>query len=238
MFVSKISATSQPPTHIHNHLMQRCTMMILRRPIAGAIQSWTRRSITTLSTSHPPSSSPHSVNANANPTLKDIELLDEWIHTEKKLVISDTLRPEHLENLYITLPTRDGTLRPMVPPKAGVPLGSGHHLVFFHPRNPEGALRADGTDADFCPPEPWTRRMWAGGKFQWIRPLIIGDSVIATSKILSVDKKGFEKGSPMVFVRQGIEYARESNGEICIKEERSHVYLAAPGNKRGIREGG
>ncbi|KAL6300559.1 hypothetical protein BKA93DRAFT_514862 [Sparassis latifolia] len=166
----------------------------------------------------------------------NVAALDRWINTEKSLTISDTLRTEHLSNLYITLPTRDGTARPPDMPVEGAPLGYGHHLVFFHPRNPERSLRADGSDADFCPPEPWTRRMWAGGRMEWKRPLRIGEKANAVSTISQIDKKGFEKDSPLVFVRQKIEYKREGSEDICVEEERSHVYLAAPGNKRRVRE--
>jgi len=165
----------------------------------------------------------------------DIAALNEWIHSEKIVTLSDTLRTEHLSDLYVTLPTRNGDAGLPEAPKEGAPLGYGHHLVFFHTRNPERALRQDGTDMDFCPPEPWTRRMWAGGRIVWKRPLLIGEKAVAAVRIGSVEKKGFEKGSPMVFVRQIIEYRKEGENEIAIEEERSHVYLASPGNKREVK---
>ncbi|EMD38362.1 hypothetical protein CERSUDRAFT_113528 [Gelatoporia subvermispora B] len=168
----------------------------------------------------------------------NVEALDKWTRSEQKLVVPDTLRPEHLASLYATLPTRDGSAQPPDQPREGTPLSYGHHLVFFHPRNPERMLRPDGTDADFCPPEPWTRRMWAGGKFEWKKPLMIGDRVTAVATIDSVQKKGFGKGTPMVFVKQIIEFVREGDKEASIVEERSHVYLATPGNRRVIREVG
>ncbi|OSX65293.1 hypothetical protein POSPLADRAFT_1044689 [Postia placenta MAD-698-R-SB12] len=161
-----------------------------------------------------------------------VAVLDEWIRAEKRLTLADALHAEHLSDLYVTLPTRDGSLRSPEQPKEGTPLGYGHHLVFFHPRNPEHALRPDGTDQDFCPPEPWTRRMWAGGRMEWKGPLLVGQNATATSTISSVAKKGFEKGNPMVFVQQNITYRAEGNAAVAIEEERSHVYLAAPGNRR------
>ncbi|KAI0374944.1 hypothetical protein BV20DRAFT_961178 [Pilatotrama ljubarskyi] len=166
----------------------------------------------------------------------DLDSLDRWISADKHLTLDDTLRPEHLADLYITLPTRDGTLRAYTPPQEGAPLGYGHHLVFFHPRNPESALRSDGTDTDFCPPEPFTRRMWAGGRMEWKRPLCVGDRATALATIGAVSKKGFEKGTPMVFVSQKIEYRKRDGDEVCIEEERSHVYLAVAGNRRGAKE--
>ncbi|THH33968.1 hypothetical protein EUX98_g284 [Antrodiella citrinella] len=161
-------------------------------------------------------------------------VVNAWISSDKKLVAHDTLSAEHLSNLFITLPTRDGSRQPYVAPKHTDHLAYGHHLVFFHPRNPECALRADGTDADFCPPEPFTRRMWAGGKIEWHKPLLVGSKATAVSTIRSVDKKGFDKDSPKVFVKQNIQYLNERR-ELCVDEERSHVYLSSPGNARVIR---
>ncbi|KAI0797975.1 hypothetical protein C8Q75DRAFT_740221 [Abortiporus biennis] len=173
--------------------------------------------------------------------LESLKLLDEWIARDKKLVTTATLHTEHLSDLYVTLPTRDGSRKPYRAPHEGNPLPYGHHLAFFHPRNPESSLRTDGTDADFCPPEPFTRRMWAGGSIEWKKPLIIGHKAIASSSIGSVKKKGFEMEkegttpNPMVFVNQKIEYSHVGSEEVAIEEERSHVYLSAPANSRGVR---
>ncbi|KAI0705796.1 hypothetical protein BC835DRAFT_1313287 [Cytidiella melzeri] len=167
--------------------------------------------------------------------------LDNWISSTKTLSISDTLHPEHLSDLYMTLPTRDGSRYPHQPPRIGDSLGYGHHLVFFHPRNPEYALRTDGTDADFCPPEPFTRRMWAGGRFDWKLHgqdgLRIGERVNAVSRIKDVQTKGLKQGgTPMVFVKQTIAYSREGEDRVAIEEERSHVYLVAPAHRRAVKE--
>lgn len=170
-------------------------------------------------------------------TPQHIEALDKWIASEKRLTVSDTLHCEHVSDLYITLPTRDGTRALPVPPERGDPLGYGHHLAFFHPRNPESKLRWDGTDADFCPPEPFTRRMWAGGKMTWKGRLCIGDRVRAVSEMRDVQKKGLERGAPMVFVQQRIEFTKEGSDEVAIEEERSHVYLAAPADRRAVKQG-
>lgn len=171
--------------------------------------------------------------------------LDTWIARPKSLALADTLTPSHLADLYITLPTRDGTRgQPYQPPAEGTPLGYGHHLAFFHPRNPERALRSDGTDADFCPPEPFTRRMWASGAMWWNpKPgsaLNIGDKAYAVSTIASVDKKGFDgenAAHPKVFVKQKIQVTAQGREEPSVVEERAHVYLASRGNKQGARQG-
>ncbi|KAG1782564.1 hypothetical protein EV702DRAFT_1065238 [Suillus placidus] len=160
----------------------------------------------------------------------NLQALDAWIASPKSLVLTDTFHSNHLSDLYITLPTRDGTHgRPFASPVEGAPLGYGHHLAFFHPRNPEAVLRTDGTDADFCPPEPFTRRMWAGGTMTWNkeRALKIGEKATAVSTVAKVEKKGFEVGKPMIFVKQRIEVTVEGRSEPGMVEERAHVYQAS-----------
>ncbi|KAI0054121.1 hypothetical protein FA95DRAFT_1507760 [Auriscalpium vulgare] len=164
--------------------------------------------------------------------------LDSWIAQPKRLILHDTFHSEHLADLYITLPTRDGTRRPYEPPRIGTPLGHGHHLAFFHPRTPEAQLRPDGTDADFCPPPPFVRRMWAGGRIDWRRPLHIGGRATSTMSVAEVQKKGFEDDRPMVFVKQRVEVRNEGEeaAEAAVVEERTHVYLALQTQQRKFRE--
>jgi len=172
----------------------------------------------------------------------EVEALNEWISSPRERVLSDSFHSEHLSDLYITLPTRDGTRHPFQAPREASPLGYGHHLAFFHSRVPELELREDGTDADFSPPEPFTRRMWAGGKITWDpeNPLMIGKKASATWGIDAVEKKGFDdpQKNPMVFVNQRIDITMEGKARPSVSEERSHVYLSNVGNvKRVIREG-
>lgn len=166
--------------------------------------------------------------------------LDAWIASPKRLVQYDSFDPLRLADLYITLPTRDGTPHshapaipshpaPFFPPKAGDTVPYGHHLAFFHPRTPEAFLRPDGTDAEFCPPEPFVRRMWAGGRMEWRSPVRVGADACAVSTIAAVEKKGFgaEGKTPMVFVKQKIEVkdSEDSAALPNVIEERTHVYL-------------
>ncbi|KAI9574233.1 hypothetical protein HD554DRAFT_2181359 [Boletus coccyginus] len=170
--------------------------------------------------------------------------LDAWITQPKSLALTDTITPTRLADLYITLPTRDGSRagHPYYPPAIGTSLGYGHHLAFFHPRHPESALRPDGTDADFCPPEPFTQRMWASGSMRWNTSpggaLRVGDEAHAVSTIANVEKKGFDAANthPMVFVKQRIQVTAQGREEPSVVEERSHVYLASRGSRRDARE--
>ncbi|KAH9180682.1 hypothetical protein EDB89DRAFT_1840662 [Lactarius sanguifluus] len=169
-------------------------------------------------------------------TIAATEALDLWASQKKSITLSETLHTDRVSDLYVTLPTRDGTRHPYKSPKNSEALGFGHHLVFFHPRTPEKYLRPDGTDADFCPPEPFVRRMWAGGRMEWRKPLIIGGRATACMNVRSAIKKGFVDGVPMVFVNQGIEISNEGDEEYAILEERTHVYLALGVNQRRFRE--
>ena len=173
----------------------------------------------------------------------NVEALDRWIVSSKQLaiVLSDVFHFEHLSDLYITLPTRDGTRKPYQPPTVSSPLGYGHHLAFFHQRVPESQLREDGTEDTFCPPQPFTRRMWAGGRITWHNdnPLIIGQKATATSALATIEKKGFDGPSkaPLVFVNQKIDFTMGGKHPSVV-EERTHVYL--PSNvdvSKGIRAG-
>ncbi|KAJ3533846.1 hypothetical protein NM688_g7226 [Phlebia brevispora] len=170
----------------------------------------------------------------------------------KPLETTETLHRQHLSNLFVTLPTRDGAhdtpARWQVgePPQNGTPLPFGHHLVFFHQHTAEKALRPDGTDPDFCPPEPYTRRMWAGGEMSWVtkpdKGLLIGSTGTAKATIADIRLKTPPGGDnvsdrSMVFVDQDIEYQRSRNAPIAIKERRTHVYLPSSREKRTIKQG-
>lgn len=166
--------------------------------------------------------------------------IDEWAQTTTHLSLRDHISLGHLTSLYATLPTRHRSPTDKTKLVPGNSLGYGHHLVFFYPRNPESQLRQDGTDADFCPPEPFTRRMWAGGRFFWdnTNKLHIGDDAIADISVKSVEFKGQESKSPMVFVNQELRIGPLGFTQPSVIEERIHVYLPQAANfKRGVREG-
>ena len=157
----------------------------------------------------------------------EMDALDRWIASPPIHTLTDSLSVEHLSDLYITLPTRDGSRKPYQEPQPGTPLPFGHHLAFFHARRPERLLRADGTDEDISPPPPFSKRMWAGGKIRWDikNPLIAGTTTKSTSTVSSTEKKGFDKGNPMVFVTQNIQFTKEGKQTPSITEERVHVYF-------------
>lgn len=174
-------------------------------------------------------------NTNSNVAI-DVPALHSWAEKQeaKQLTITDCLSHSHLADLFATLPTR--ATKDSVPGQKQ-PLPYGHHLAFFHRRLAERDLRWDGTDMDFCPPEPFTRRMWAGGAMHWSsKPadLRLGDEVTA-KKTARVALKGLdaEGGRPMVFVNQEIVY-ENSRGGVPLTERQTHVFLP-PASARGAR---
>src|ERR1700734_3913032 len=67
----------------------------------------------------------------------EMDALDQWMASPPIHTLTDSLSVEHLSDLYITLPTRDGSRKPFREPQPGTPLPFGHHLAFFHARRPE-----------------------------------------------------------------------------------------------------
>ena len=71
------------------------------------------------------------------------------------------------------------------------------------------------------PPTPLPRRMWAGGRLRFDRPLRVGDSVTRESRILNVEEKTGRTGRLLfVVVRHGI----SNDGGIAVTEEHDIVY--------------
>ncbi|KAE9391644.1 hypothetical protein BT96DRAFT_959515 [Gymnopus androsaceus JB14] len=167
------------------------------------------------------------------------EALDAWIAEPKRLTLSDTLHPERVSDLFITIPSRDGSRKPFREPRTGQRLAPGFEIAFFHFRTQESQLRPDGTDGEFCPPSPFSRRMWASGKMTWDNrnPLLIGEKATATWTVDSVQKKGFDMGKPMLFVNKRIDFTMVGKSSPSLVEERVHVYLPdAQGQNRTPRE--
>lgn len=165
----------------------------------------------------------------------DVGTLDAWANRLKDVPKQyyDFLSPHKIRDLHCTIPTRSSRKdfnSQLEKVAAGTPLSYGHSLIFTHSHTPENLLGPDQTDTDLCPPPPFQRRMWAGGSFNWsaTNPLIIGRGIQATAKITSIEKKGFDRAVPLVFVNQRITYEHDddlSNNGPSLTETRSHVYL-------------
>lgn len=113
------------------------------------------------------------------------------------------------------------------PPPDGDDLPPLWHWLYFltHPRTDE--LGADGHVATghFLPPIPRRRRMFAGGRLEFRRPLRLETTVQRTSRVTDVVPKTGRSGE-MLFVTERREYA-DADGLAAV-EEQDIVYRQAP----------
>jgi 3-methylfumaryl-CoA hydratase len=106
---------------------------------------------------------------------------------------------------------------------AGAALPPLWHWFHFLPRAPQAALDADGHPqrGGFLPPIPYPRRMFAGARLQWHRPLLIGMPAERQACIRDVVLKSGKSGS-LAFVTVGLRFVQD--GALCIEEEQDIVY--------------
>lgn len=99
------------------------------------------------------------------------------------------------------------------------------HWLYFWDVQPPDALGGDGHPAKggFLPPIALPRRMWAGGRLRFHRPLLFGAPVSRESTILSVEEK-IGKSGQLVFVTLLHEISGDSGLAVC--EEQDLVYRA------------
>jgi 3-methylfumaryl-CoA hydratase len=142
-----------------------------------------------------------------------------WIG--KSLTVTDILDPARCNALRAVL----GDTHAL---DLGDPLPLLFHWLYFWDVAPPVGLGADGHPAKggFFPPIRLPRRMWAGGRMQFIGNLRVGETISKTSTILKVEAKSGKSGD-LVFVT--IEH-RLSNGiGDAIIEEQDIVYKQTNG---------
>ncbi len=109
-----------------------------------------------------------------------------------------------------------------------------HHWLYFWNVQPPAGLGEDGHPAKggFLPPVPLPRRMWAGGRVEFVRPIRLGEQVTKVSKILDVQEKNGKTGR-LVFVT--VEHRLSGPDGLAIVEEQDLVYRepAAAGSITG-----
>ncbi|MSQ65517.1 MAG: acyl-CoA dehydrogenase [Limnohabitans sp.] len=101
------------------------------------------------------------------------------------------------------------------------------HWLYFLPVARHSEIGPDGHPkrGGFLPPMPLPRRMWAGGRLRWHRPLQLGDEVQRVSSIERVQHKTGRSGE-LLFVQV---LHRYSNGHgLCLEETHDIVYRPAP----------
>lgn len=154
----------------------------------------------------------------------DIAHLKTWIG--KSEARTDWIAPFPANALAATLDRDDPAYA------EGMDLPAMWHLVYCLPAARISKLGYDGHPAKggFLPPVPLPRRMWAGGRFEFKRPLKIGSRVTRTATVLDVSHKAGRTGS-LVFVTARFEFCDEHG--VAMTEERDIVYrepvVAVPG---------
>jgi 3-methylfumaryl-CoA hydratase len=116
------------------------------------------------------------------------------------------------------------------PPKIGDAIPEGWHWSYFLETAPARELAHDGHPkrGGFLPPVTLPRRMWAGGRLEFRRPIKIGEQLARESEIISVEPKSGKSGN-LVFVT--VRHTVTVSNEIAVVEEHDIVYrdAAKPG---------
>jgi 3-methylfumaryl-CoA hydratase len=149
----------------------------------------------------------------------DIEHLQQWVgKTETR---SDQVTAAPIAALGATLDIE------MDYPSAGDVLPPLWHWLYFLPFPRQSELGPDGhaRRGGFLPPVELPRRMWAGGRIEFHRPLRVGEAITRTSRIAEVKLKEGRSGR-LVFV-----LVRHEIGD-ALTEEHDIVYRdhARPGD--------
>jgi 3-methylfumaryl-CoA hydratase len=125
------------------------------------------------------------------------------------------------------------------PPHPGDVLPPLWHWLYFLPAYRQSEVGPDGhaKRGGFLPPVPLPRRMWAGSRIEWQRPLSIGDDVSRCSSIVSVVPKHGRSGA-LVFVVVRHEISTAAGPALV--EEHDIVYrgLASPEGERALAASG
>ena len=105
------------------------------------------------------------------------------------------------------------------PKEAVPPLG---HWLFGLPDAPQSTLGPDGHRArrGFFPPIDQPRRMWAGGRVQFLAPILFGAAFMRRTTIHSIEEK---KGGAMTLLT--LLHEVFADDVLAIREEQDLVYL-------------
>jgi 3-methylfumaryl-CoA hydratase len=148
-----------------------------------------------------------------------LEDLKQWVGKTETLEDHVTLAP--MAALAATLDRDDP------PPLPGQALALCWHWLYFLPVHPQATIAVDGHPkrGGFLPPVALPRRMWAGSRMTFLRPLRAGSAVTRTSRIADISAKQGRTGQ-LVFVRVQHQIA-DAQGLVII-EDHDIVYREMP----------
>jgi 3-methylfumaryl-CoA hydratase len=149
----------------------------------------------------------------------DIEQLRTWIGNSETRFDVATAAP--VAALSATLDYDDAL------PQTGDALPPLWHWLYFLPLARQSEIGPDGhaKRGGFLPPVPLPRRMWAGGRLEFMRPLKIGEAIARVSTIADVSHKQGRSGE-LVFVLARHEIS--DGAGVALTEEHDIVYREFP----------
>jgi 3-methylfumaryl-CoA hydratase len=114
------------------------------------------------------------------------------------------------------------------PPREGDAAPPLAHWLYFLPAYGQSQAGPDGHAArgEFLPPVPLPRRMWAGSRLEFLKPLRVGSHVRRVSRITDVAPKQGRSGA-LVFVTVRHEVSDESR--LVLSDEHDIVYRGESG---------
>ena len=109
------------------------------------------------------------------------------------------------------------------PPREGDAAPPLAHWLYFLPAYRQSQAGPDGHAArgEFLPPVPLPRRMWAGSRLEFLKPLYVGRRIRSVSRITDVVPKQGRSGA-LVFVTVRHEVSDESG--LAVTDEHDIVY--------------
>jgi len=148
----------------------------------------------------------------------DANVLDQWIG--KAEIHLDTIDAKQANLMAATLESRRVF-------QIGDALPALWHWIYFLTALPTQDLGRDGHPelGGFLPPVKLPRRMWAGGRFNFTAPLLIGEGVEKVSSIKAIAVKQGRTGA-LCFVTVAHEF--RVDGQLRLTEEHDIVYREDP----------
>jgi len=149
----------------------------------------------------------------------DLDHLKTWEGREER--VQDELHATPLALMSATLDRDDPAV------KTGAAIPPYWHYLYFLTASRQSELGADGHPprGGFLPPVPLPRRMFAGARVDFMRPLRVGQKVERRSTIVSVSRKQGRSGD-MVFLL--LRHAFSDADGVCLVEEQDIVYRDNP----------
>jgi 3-methylfumaryl-CoA hydratase len=113
------------------------------------------------------------------------------------------------------------------PPGEGEALPPGWHWIYFADTVRESGLSVDGHEerGDFLPPIDLPRRMWAGNRLLFHKPLRLGEKARRESEVVSIEQKQGRQGR-LAFVTVHHRYSGDDG--VAMEEWHDIVYRAPP----------